>query len=85
MYTFYKDELVMSVNKTNSDEALRFADRMILRTQDGYWKPCSVDCKSFEWTHIIPVDEIVYKKEQANNENNRVSGAHNNRITSTQC
>jgi len=76
MYTFYKDEVVMSVNKNNSEEALKFADRMINRTQDGYWKPHDKDRKSFIWNYITFVDEISYSKGQNSNENNRVSSIY---------
>ena len=79
MYTFYKDDLIMSVNKSNSDEALRFADKMIARTPDGYWKPHKQDC--FKWTYIHPVYEInvdnngLAMKGQIN-ENSRASSIY---------
>ena len=87
MYTFYKDDLIMSVNKSNSDEALRFADKMIARTPDGYWKPHKQNC--FKWTYIHPVYKInVDNKSSAMkgqfNENNRASSIYKSKwITST--
>ena len=76
MYTFYKDDLIMSVNKNNSDEALRFADKMIARTPDGYWKPHKQDC--FKWTYIHPVYKINVENNSSTmkgqkNENSRAS------------
>lgn len=80
MYTFYKDDLIMSVNKNNSHEAMRFADRMIARTPDGYWKPHKQDC--FKWTYIHPVDEINVENNSSVmkgqlNENSRASSIFN--------
>jgi len=51
MFTFNYNETVMKVNKTNADDALQFADKMLVSIADGYWK--FEDHNKYTWTKIV--------------------------------
>jgi len=56
MFIFNKDETTMSVNKTDADSALEFADKMLVSTADGYWS-CHVENKQeYTWKRFVRVN-----------------------------
>ena len=55
MFVFNYGNTTMSVNKTDADSALEFADRMLVSTCDGYWS-CHVDNEQeYTWKKIVRI------------------------------
>jgi hypothetical protein len=51
MFTFNHVETTMMVDEANADNALQFADKMLISIADGYWK--RINEKEYTWTKIV--------------------------------
>jgi len=56
MYIFHKDETTMTVNKPTASSALKFADKMLVSTANGYWKCHVENNQEYTWKKLIRVN-----------------------------